>query len=115
MWVWFFSCLIFGGIHALNILFGAEVGTTVAQIGLAFLGGTVFYVVRRNTGALIWAMLLHAFWDFNTLTASAYGAADSPARLLSSLQYVAVLLAVVGLVIMLRKGVRPEARLSQPV
>lgn len=103
VWVWFSSCLIFGAIHALNVLFGAEVGITVMQIGLAFLAGTLFYVVRRNTGALIWAMLLHAFWDFNTLIASAYGATDSPARLLSSLQYIAVLLAVVGLVIILRK------------
>ena len=114
MWVWFFSCLIFGAIHTLNIAFGAEVGTTVSQIGLAFLAGTVFYVVRRNTGALIWAMLLHGFWDFNTLISSAYGATDSPARLLSSLQYIAVLLAVVGLVIILRKGVRPAALVPQP-
>jgi membrane protease YdiL (CAAX protease family) len=115
VWVWFSSCLIFGAIHTLNIAFGAEVGITVAQIGLAFLAGTVFYVLRRNTGALIWAMLLHAFWDFNTLIASTYGASDSPARLLSSLQYVAVLLAVVGLVIILRKGVRPEVRMHRPV
>ena len=114
VWVWFFSCLIFGAIHTLNIAFGAEVGTTVSQIGLAFLAGTVFYVVRRNTGALIWAMLLHGFWDFNTLISSAYGATDSPARLLSSLQYIAVLLAVVGLVIILRKGVRPAALVPQP-
>ena len=115
VWAWFFSCLIFGAIHTLNIAFGAEVGTTVAQIGPAFLAGTVFYVLRRNTGALIWAMLLHAFWDFNTLMASAYGATDSPARLLSSAQYIAVLLAVIGLVIILRKGVRPEVRTPQPV
>ena len=114
VWVWFFSCLIFGAIHTLNIAFGAEVGTTITQIGLAFLAGTVFYVVRRNTGALIWAMLLHAFWDFNTLIGSAYGATDSPARLLSSLQYIAVLIAVAGLVIILRKGVRPAALVPQP-
>ena len=114
VWVWFISCLIFGAIHTLNIAFGAEVGTTVSQIGLAFLAGTVFYVVRRNTGALIWAMLLHGFWDFNTLISSAFGATDSPARLLSSLQYIAVLLAVVGLVIILRKGVRPAALVPQP-
>lgn len=114
VWVWFVSCLIFGLIHALNIAFGAAVGPTILQIGMAFLGGTVFYVVRRNTGALVWAMLLHAFWDFNTLIGSAYGATDSPARLLSSLQYVAVLLAVVGLVIILRKGVRPPTLVPQP-
>ena len=59
-------------------------------------------------------MLLHGFWDFNTLISSAYGATDSPARLLSSLQYIAVLLAVVGLVIILRKGVRPAALVPQP-
>ena len=114
VWVWFFSCLIFGAIHTLNIAFGAEVGITVAQIGLASWPAPSFYVVRRNTGALIWAMLLHGFWDLNTLIGSAYGATDSPARLLSSLQYIAVLLAVVGLVIILRKGVRPAALVPQP-
>jgi hypothetical protein len=65
-------------------------------------------------GALVWAMLLHAFWDFSTLIGSAYGATDSPARALAGVQYIAVLLAVVGLVIILRKGVRPEAFLPQP-
>ena len=33
---WFFSCLIFGLIHALNVFFGQAIGTTVQQIGFAF-------------------------------------------------------------------------------
>ena len=34
----------------------------------AFLAGTILYILRRTTGSLIWAMLLHAFWDFATFS-----------------------------------------------
>lgn len=71
--VWFLSTLAFGLIHLPNWAFGAGPGA-VLQVVLAFLSGTVLYLLRRVSGSLIWAMLLHAFWDF----ASFIGTGSSP-------------------------------------
>lgn len=102
-WAWFSSCLAFGLLHAVNALFGQSAGATVAQIALAFVAGTAFYVIRRSTGVLVWCMLLHAFWDFSSISADASGADTSSAwLLLTPLQYVAYVLAFVGLWRMLR-------------
>ncbi|MHA7984240.1 CPBP family intramembrane glutamic endopeptidase [Rathayibacter sp. CAU 1779] len=65
-WVWFITSALFGLMHAGNLAFGAPLPGTLQQIGLAFLGGTGFYIVRRVTGSLIWAMVLHGLWDFTT-------------------------------------------------
>jgi membrane protease YdiL (CAAX protease family) len=102
-WAWFSSCLAFGLIHAVNALFGQSAGATGAQIALAFVAGTAFYVIRRSTGVLVWCMLLHAFWDFSSISADASGADEGSAWLvLTPLQYVGYVLAFVGLWRMLR-------------
>lgn len=110
-WVWFSSCLAFGLIHAVNALFGQSGGATVVQIALAFVAGTAFYVIRRSTGVLVWCMLLHAFWDFSSISADSSGADTGSAWLvLTPLQYVAYVLAFVGLWQMLRPtSARSEA------
>ena len=114
--MWFFSSLIFGLIHALNLFFGQALGPTLQQIGVAFLAGSAFYVIRRNTGFLVVAMLVHAFWDFGTLSNGAFGKAGSPWPILSFLQYLAMLLALIGLVLMLRKDAkRPAEAASRSV
>jgi len=66
VWVWLITSGLFGLMHATNIIGGAPVGQTLQQVVLAFLGGTAFYIVRRVTGSLIWAMALHGAWDFTT-------------------------------------------------
>jgi membrane protease YdiL (CAAX protease family) len=68
-WVWFLTSAMFAVMHLTNILLGAPVAGTVQQLGLAFIGGTVFYILRRTTGTLIWAMVLHGLWDFSTFAA----------------------------------------------
>jgi hypothetical protein len=65
-WVWFISTALFALMHLMNTLDGQAIGPTLQQVGVAFLGGTIFYIVRRTTGTLIWAMVLHALWDFST-------------------------------------------------
>ena len=65
--VWFVSSLLFGLLHALNIIFGQGVGATLQQIVFAFVLGTAFYVTRRVTGTLLVCMVLHAVWDFGTI------------------------------------------------
>ena len=62
-WVWFLTSALFGLMHLVNAALGAPLAGTLAQVGLAFASGTAFYILRRVTGSLIWAMLLHGLWD----------------------------------------------------
>jgi membrane protease YdiL (CAAX protease family) len=102
---WFFSCLLFGLIHSLNVLFGQSLASTVQQIVIAFLAGSVLYITRRVSGTLIVCMLLHAWIDFTTLAFSdAATEAESPFAILSFAQWAAFILAIVGVVIVLRRG-----------
>ena len=102
---WFFSCLIFGLIHALNVFFGQSLGSTVQQIVFAFLAGTVFYLTRRVSGTLIVCMVLHAWIDFTTFAfADAATDAESPFLILGFAQWAAFILAIVGVIVVLRRG-----------
>ncbi|WP_460800098.1 lysostaphin resistance A-like protein [Microbacterium sp. GXF0217] len=65
-WVWFLTSALFALMHLINAASGQELLPTLQQVGAAFLGGTIFYIVRRVTGTLIWAMVLHGLWDFST-------------------------------------------------
>jgi uncharacterized protein len=73
-WVWFWSTALFGLLHLPNAFFGAGI-SAVAQVFLAFGGGTMFYILRRVSGTLIWAMLLHGFWDFASFIGDGGGGA----------------------------------------
>ncbi|MCG7286864.1 CPBP family intramembrane metalloprotease [Cellulomonas sp. ACRRI] len=68
-WVWFLSSLAFGLIHLVNAFGGQALGATVFQVVSAFLFGTALYILRRVTGTLVWAMALHALWDFSVFAA----------------------------------------------
>lgn len=65
-WVWFLSSAAFALMHLMNLAAGQDFASTLNQVAVAFLGGTVFYILRRTTGTLIWAMVLHGLWDFST-------------------------------------------------
>jgi hypothetical protein len=102
---WFFSCLLFGLLHALNVFFGQSIGSTMQQIVLAFLAGSVFYIVRRVAGTLVLCMLLHAWIDFTTFGFSeAASDAESPFLVLGLAQWAAFIMAIIGVVIVLRRG-----------
>lgn len=62
-WVWFLSSALFGLMHIVNAVLGAPLLSSLTQAALAFASGTAFYILRRVTGSLIWAMLLHGLWD----------------------------------------------------
>ncbi|KAB7743989.1 CPBP family intramembrane metalloprotease [Nostocoides sp. F2B08] len=107
---WFFSCLIFGLLHAVNVFFGQSLGSTVQQILIAFLAGSVLYITRRVSGTLIVAMILHAWIDFTTFAFSeAATDAESPLMVLSFAQWAAFVIAVIGVVVVLRRGT-PDRR-----
>jgi membrane protease YdiL (CAAX protease family) len=69
VWVWLVTSALFAISHLVNVALGASVTATVPQVLTAFLGGTIFYVLRRTTGSLVWAMVLHAAWDFSVFAA----------------------------------------------
>jgi uncharacterized protein len=62
--VWFWSSLLFGLLHAANLVLGHDVGPTLAEVGTAFLYGSVMYGVRRSTGTLLEPIVIHWLWDF---------------------------------------------------
>lgn len=62
-WVWFLTSLLFGLMHLANAFLGSPLDTSISQAMMAFASGTAFYILRRVTGSLIWAMLLHGLWD----------------------------------------------------
>ena len=66
-WVWFLSSAAFGLLHVTNAFFGVG-AMALVQVGLAFCVGTGLYLLRRLSGTLLLPMLVHAAWDFSTLT-----------------------------------------------
>lgn len=100
-WVWFLTSAMFAVMHLTNILLGAPVAGTVQQLGLAFVGGTVFYILRRTTGSLIWAMVLHGLWDFSAF-AVAHGTPGPLASVGSLLNIIAGLLALAFVAFVIR-------------
>ncbi len=66
--VWLLTSILFGLLHGANVFLGQPLVPTVQQIVLAFVLGSVFYVVRRVTGSLAVLMILHALWDFGSFT-----------------------------------------------
>ncbi|MBC6496687.1 CPBP family intramembrane glutamic endopeptidase [Microbacterium sp. 4-7] len=67
--VWFFSTLLFGLLHLPNTLFGTGV-LGISQVFITFAIGSAFYLLRRVSGTLIAAMLLHGLWDFSSFAAN---------------------------------------------
>lgn len=105
---WFLSSLLFALFHGTNILTGQAVGTTLRQVGLAFIVGGSLYLVRRVTGLLVVGMLLHGLWDFSTFTAAGPGGSQAIDSVSGSVVLVSIgmplllVSTVVALVVVLR-------------
>lgn len=90
-WVCFLSALLFGLVHFANVFSGMDTVTFAITAVLAFVGGVVYYVVRRTTGTLLVPILLHAGFDFMTLaTVGNYGPSGF-ARIVEFLIFLAIL------------------------
>jgi membrane protease YdiL (CAAX protease family) len=101
VWVWFLTSALFALMHLMNALSGQAILPTLQQVGAAFLGGTIFYILRRTTGSLIWAMVLHGLWDFSTF-AVAHGAPGPSAGFGSILYLIAGVLALASVAFVVR-------------
>jgi membrane protease YdiL (CAAX protease family) len=93
--VWLVSSILFGLLHAINVLFGQSGKATVTQIVMAFIAGTALFVTLVSTGTLIVGMLLHALWDWGTLGMQATGGRQKPiAGVLGLVTYAAALASI---------------------
>ncbi len=100
-WVWFLTSLLFGLMHLVNALSGQAVGSTLQQVGLAFGAGTIFYILRRVTGSLVWAMVLHGLWDFSTFGLG-HGTPGPLFALGGFIEIAAIVVAFVGVAFVIR-------------
>ena len=57
------SSVVFGGIHMMNLLAGAELTITLVQVAVAFSTGLVLAAVYLRCGSILPCMLFHAFHD----------------------------------------------------
>lgn len=71
--VWLVSCVVFGLLHLLNALAGADLGTTLLQVLFAASFGSVLYVARRMSRTIVVPVLMHALWDFGSIGVQATG------------------------------------------
>ena len=117
--MWLFTSILFGLLHGVNVVLGQGAVLTVRQVIFAFVIGSVFYAIRRISGTIVVAMVVHALWDFGTFTHVAgktSGAAaaqtdiatpgaGAAAGLQSLLMLVAIILVIVGA----KKILKPKA------
>lgn len=97
---WALMCVIFGLMHSVNILFGADPGSTVSQIVSSAMAGSTFYLLRRFFGSLVPAMILHGLFDFSIFVQDHSGA---PGSILQLLDWPAGIVAVItGFIVALR-------------
>jgi len=101
VWVWLITSILFGLMHLINALSGQPLGPTLLQVALATGAGTIFYVLCRVTGSLIWAMVLHGFWDFSTF-AVGHGTPRPLAALGGTIEIVAIVVALIGVAFVVR-------------
>jgi membrane protease YdiL (CAAX protease family) len=100
VWVWLLSSLIFAAMHATNLLGGQDLWSTTTQVVNAFFAGTMLYVIRRCTGLLVWAMIVHALWDF-AIGLNGFAPSGVPSTGTSQLvAFAAEAFAFVGLIVM---------------
>lgn len=101
VWVWFLTSALFGLMHLVNVLSGQPLAGTLQQVLFAFGAGTIFYILRRVTGSLIWAMVLHGFWDFSTFSVG-HGTPGPLAAFAGTFEILAIVLAFVSVAFVIR-------------
>lgn len=89
--VWLLSSTLFALIHVPNVMLGASLLGAILNTALSFLGGTIFYAVRRASGSNLVAMLIHGLWDFTLFSAEeeVYGAIRTPLYIIFGLALIA--------------------------
>lgn len=100
------TCLLFGLIHGANFLNGQAAGPTIRQILSAAFMGAAFYLMRRFTGYLVVAMLVHGLLDFSILVnGGPEGGGNDVTSALSGLPAsIGVIVTIITVVIVFRRS-----------
>ncbi|WP_082100354.1 CPBP family intramembrane glutamic endopeptidase [Demequina maris] len=101
--VFFVTTGLFALMHSSNVLFGQDAAVTAQQVGVTFVYGAGYYVMRRATGSLIPAMLMHATWDFSLLLSDKAG---EPSETVATLGMLTLYVLTIPCVIFAIKGAK---------
>lgn len=101
VWVWLVSSSLFALMHLINVALGQSLVATLPQVLAAFSTGTILYILRRTTGSLVPAMLLHALWDF-TIFILGNGSPGVAAGLAQALYVPVAVLGLIGVAFVIR-------------
>lgn len=99
------STVLFGVAHASNLI--TEGPSAFFQVLTTILAGYLFYLIRRWSGGLLAAALIHSFWDFSLLSGLATPGRSYPFQIVAIA--VEVVLAIV-LITRLRRVELPARR-----
>ncbi len=108
VWVCIFATLLFGLLHLPNAFFGIGLIRGLMQVIFATCAGFGFYVLRRNSGALILPMVAHGVWDFSSFVHNASGAGS--AAIAPVFQFGTYLVSIVAVIFVLRHGAKRRAQ-----
>ena len=95
------TSVVFGLAHASNLFSSGP--RAFVQVLVTAIAGYFFYLIRRRTGSLSAAALVHAFWDFSLMSASVIPGETYAGPALSVLALIA--LAIVA--VMWRRRIEP--------
>jgi membrane protease YdiL (CAAX protease family) len=105
------TCTLFGLIHGANFLNGQAAGMTIRQVLSAAFMGAAFYLIRRFTGYLVVAMLVHGLLDFSILVGA--GPGDGGADVTSAISglpaSIGLIVTIITVIIVFRRSRAGEA------
>lgn len=103
-----FSSMLFGLMHLFNLLAGADVGSTVLQVGYSFLIGAMLAITMFSGGGVVLCAGIHALYNFCGLLIPELGYGiiwDLPTVLMTA--GIAIAVAVVEILLLLRSDGEP--------
>jgi membrane protease YdiL (CAAX protease family) len=108
------SSLIFGLLHATNILSGQPILTVALTVVFAFTFGICMYLTLRVTGNLIWPMLIHGLYDPTVFLATGgidqvhAGSQSVALSLAGPANFVFIVIGILGLIFVPGRARRPS-------
>jgi membrane protease YdiL (CAAX protease family) len=108
------SSLGFGLFHLPNALGGQALGTTLFQVGYAFVMGIALFVSMRISRRILLPVAMHALWDFSTFTSKSQTPGDVAALVTAALTLAIVILIVAAITWLHGKKRQPVSNPSSP-